>query len=145
MPARLASARSQAAERRRAGLMLGALAAVTLSAARLGVRCPVRARLGIDCPGCGGSRAFLALLHGDLRRAASENAAAVMAGGVAVSYLIAPDRVREAAVMLQRKAARSPRTAWWAQHPQASACAAAALWCAARNTRRLSFLRSSRH
>ena len=137
------SPRNQAADRRRAGLRLGALAAVTLATARLGVRCPVKAVLGIDCPGCGGSRAFLALMRGDLRRAASENAAAVVMGGVAVSYLIAPDLMREAAVMLQRTAARSTRMAWWADHPQASACVAAALWCAARNTRQLSFLRSS--
>lgn len=28
--------------------------------------CPVKAWLGVDCPGCGFQRAFLALLRGDL-------------------------------------------------------------------------------
>lgn len=32
----------------------------------LGYHCPFRALTGIDCPGCGMSRALVSLLHGDL-------------------------------------------------------------------------------
>ena len=36
--------------------------------------CPLHALTGIDCPGCGATRATWDLLHGDVARAWSENA-----------------------------------------------------------------------
>ena len=77
------------AARKHAGLVLVALALISVSAARLGFRCPFRAVLGIDCPGCGGTRAW-ALLRGDVRQAARENLAVVVAGTAAAGYEIAP-------------------------------------------------------
>jgi hypothetical protein len=129
--------RSDAAARRQAGLAIAGLAAGALAAARLGIRCPVKAVLGIECPGCGGTRAMLALMRGDVRQAAHENLAALVAGAAAAGYLIAPSRAGQAAAKVRATATRHRATRWWAQHPEASACAAAALWCAARNSGRL--------
>jgi hypothetical protein len=36
-------------------------------------RCALKAITGIDCPGCGGTRAMYSLLHGDLAGAADHN------------------------------------------------------------------------
>lgn len=41
--------------------------------------CPTKALLGIDCPGCGMSRAVYSLLHGDLGAALAFNALGVVA------------------------------------------------------------------
>lgn len=40
--------------------------------------CPFRAVTGLDCPGCGGTRAVYALLQGDLPLALDHNALAVL-------------------------------------------------------------------
>jgi len=125
--------RSDAEARKQAGLVIAGLAAVTLTAARLGIRCPIRAAFGIDCPGCGGTRALLALMHGDVPQAARENAAALLAGLVAAGYVIAPARVSQAAGVVRASAERYRVTRWWAHHPYTAACAAAGLWCLARN------------
>ncbi len=119
--------------RQQAGLAIAGLAAVTFGAARLGVRCPIRAVFGIDCPGCGGTRALMALMRGDVLQAARENAAALVAALATAGYVIAPARVSQAATGVRASAERHRVTRWWARHPQASAGAAAALWCVARN------------
>jgi hypothetical protein len=36
--------------------------------------CPIHERFGVLCPGCGGTRAMLALLHGDISKAFHFNA-----------------------------------------------------------------------
>lgn len=128
--------RSDAEARQQAGLAIAGLTAVTFATARLGVRCPIRAVFGIDCPGCGGTRALLALMHGDVPQAARENAAALVVGLTTVGYVIAPARVSEAASAVRASVERHRLTRWWARHPQTSACAAAGLWCLARNLRR---------
>lgn len=122
--------------RSRAGLLLVALALLSLAAGRLGFRCPVRATLGIDCPGCGGTRALVALMHGDVRQAVRSNAAAVAAGSVAAGYVVAPGTAGRAAGNVRDRARRHRVTRWWARRPGVTACAAAGLWCAARNLRR---------
>jgi Protein of unknown function (DUF2752) len=126
-------ARSGTTARREAGLAIAGLAAVTFAAARLNICCPIRAVLGIDCPGCGGTRALTALMRGDLRQAARENAAALVAGAAAAAYVIAPARTVQAARTVHAAAERHRATRWWARHPQASAWACAGLWCVARN------------
>jgi hypothetical protein len=40
-------------------------------------RCPFRAATGLDCPGCGGTRALTALLRGDVGLALSHNVVTV--------------------------------------------------------------------
>ncbi len=35
--------------------------------------CPTKAILGVDCPGCGSTRALYALIHGNVTRAADHN------------------------------------------------------------------------
>jgi hypothetical protein len=125
--------RSGSAARQQVGLAVAGLAVVTFAAARLGIRCPVRAVFGLDCPGCGGTRALLALMRGDVPQAARENAAALVAALATAGYVIAPTRVSRAASVVRASAERHRLTRWWARHPQASACAAAGLWCLARN------------
>jgi hypothetical protein len=110
-----------------------ALALVSVSAARLGFRCPFRAVLGIDCPGCGGTRALLALLRGDVRQAARENLAVVVAGTAAAGYVIAPGQAGQAAAAVRARAERYRATRWWVQRPKLAACAATVLWGVARN------------
>jgi hypothetical protein len=41
-------------------------------------RCPFRAATGLDCPGCGGTRAVAALVRGDLPAALSHNVLTVV-------------------------------------------------------------------
>jgi hypothetical protein len=119
--------------RTRTGLVAAALALVAFSAARLGIRCPIRAVFGIDCPGCGGTRALAALLRGDVRQAAHENLAALVAGTAVAGFLIAPGPVGRATATVRAAGARPRMTRWWADHPQAAACVAAGLWGVARN------------
>lgn len=119
--------------RKQAGAVLAVLALISVLAARLGFRCPVRAVLGIDCPGCGGTRALMAMLRGDVRQAARENLAAVVVGTAVAGYVIAPGQVSRAAGIIGARAERHRTTRWWALHPQLAACAAAAAWGVARN------------
>jgi hypothetical protein len=42
--------------------------------------CPWRTLLGLQCPGCGGTRAIAALLHGDVIEAFRHNALAPVVG-----------------------------------------------------------------
>ena len=59
--------------RQRVSLLLLALAATT-PVARVDtgpVVCPVRRATGRPCPGCGGTRSLVRLLHGDLRGSAA--------------------------------------------------------------------------
>lgn len=53
----------------------------------LGLGCPFRDLTGLDCPGCGATRAFLSLVHGDLLTALHDNAVAVIVGAAVVPYL----------------------------------------------------------
>jgi hypothetical protein len=128
--------RDPVAARKRTGLVVAALALVTFSAARLGIRCPIRAVFGIDCPGCGGTRALAAVLRGDVRQAARENLAALVVGTAVAGYLISPGQVGRATATARAAAARHRMTRWWAYHPQATACLAVGLWGVARNCRR---------
>lgn len=130
------------AARRQAGLVLAVLAMIAVSAGRLRLRCPIRAAFGIDCPGCGGTRALGALMRGDVRQAARENLAAVVVGTAVTGYAIAPGQVSQVAGAIRDRAERHRMTRWWARHPRLAACVAAGLWCLARNVLRP--LRSSR-
>jgi hypothetical protein len=127
--------------RREIGLAVAGLTVVTLAAAKLGIRCPVKTVLGIDCPGCGGTRALAALARGDIPQAARENIAALVAGLATAGYLIAPEQARQLAASTRTVGRRHRSTRWLANHPQAAACLAAVLWCAARNLRQAAGLR----
>lgn len=52
---------------------LVALAPAALAAHTFGYVCPVKALTGLDCPGCGITRACASLAHGDLYHAADHN------------------------------------------------------------------------
>ncbi|MGH3404115.1 MAG: DUF2752 domain-containing protein [Streptosporangiaceae bacterium] len=54
----------------------------------LGLGCPFRDLTGLDCPGCGATRAFLSLFHGDLLTALHDNAVAVIVGAAIVPYVV---------------------------------------------------------
>ena len=51
--------------------------------------CIVKLTTGLDCPGCGGTRAFYYLLHGDLAEAARYHAMAVFAAPFLVWLFVA--------------------------------------------------------
>jgi Protein of unknown function (DUF2752) len=50
--------------------------------------CPIHQLFGIDCPGCGATRALAALLHGRLREALGWNALFVMLMPIALACAI---------------------------------------------------------
>lgn len=50
--------------------------------------CPLRAVTGIHCPGCGGTRSMLELLHGHLGKAIHDNPAAPVIVLVAILWYI---------------------------------------------------------
>jgi len=57
-------------EKRTTGLVIVGAAIVHIMLVTLGLpswQCPIRTTLGVPCPGCGLSRATVALLHGDWR------------------------------------------------------------------------------
>lgn len=66
--------------RPRALVALGATAAVVATAAiapgvtRYGPPCPFHSMTGLDCPGCGATRALVALIRGDVAAAVGHNA-----------------------------------------------------------------------
>lgn len=82
---------------RRAGLVVLALAAGVLALASNLVPCPFAAALRIPCPGCGSTRAVLALAHGDLHGVVRYNAF-----GPLVAALIGVMVVRSAASFIER-------------------------------------------
>ena len=49
-------------------------------------RCPIYAALHLECPGCGGTRAIAALLHGNLGEALRFNALIVLLAPLALGY-----------------------------------------------------------
>ena len=51
-----------------------------------GFVCPIRKGLGVLCPGCGGTHAMLALLHGRFAQAWQSNALLLLLLPVAVLY-----------------------------------------------------------
>jgi hypothetical protein len=49
-------------------------------------RCPIYSAFRMQCPGCGGTRALAALLHGHLREALGLNALVALLAPLAVGY-----------------------------------------------------------
>jgi hypothetical protein len=52
-------------------------------------QCPIHRAFGILCPGCGTTRAFAALLHGNITEALRLNALTTLLAPVAAAYAIA--------------------------------------------------------
>ena len=87
--------------------------------------CPIRQYLGIDCPGCGATRALAALLHGHLAEAIRLNALFVLLLPIAIA----------AAIETYRRAIR-PGIFHWPSPPAATVyatLAATAIFTVARN------------
>ena len=64
--------------------------------------CPVLASTGVPCPGCGMTRACVALASGDARSAWSLHPFAFLLVPLAVAVMIAPEQVRAAWVRVPR-------------------------------------------
>ena len=85
-----------------ARLFLACLALAGAAAAWAGVRpeslvslpCPVRLLAGVPCPGCGMTRAFLALLGGDVAAAWAYNPFFMAPAAVALGASLPPSRPR---------------------------------------------------
>jgi hypothetical protein len=86
----------------RRALVLAGLGALGVAFAFSGVleplgglvpRCPMHSITGLYCPGCGGTRALMRLLHFDPAGALQHNAAAVLAAPfLAWAFVVAPSR-----------------------------------------------------
>jgi len=87
--------------------------------------CPIHRIFGIECPGCGATRALAALLHGRLMEAVRLNALFVLL----LPYALA------AAVECYRRALRAEGVRWPQPPPAAvyAALGAAAVFAVARN------------
>lgn len=82
-------------------VFLGGATAIGMLLARFGLlekggalvpRCPTHELTGLNCPACGGTRAMMRLLHGDLPGALHHNPLAVLAMPVILYFfLIRPD------------------------------------------------------
>jgi len=72
-----------------AGLFITSIAAFIMPAegAAWAWQCPIHSLTGWSCPGCGGTRAIHALLHGDLASALKLNALAVLVFVAGVVYV----------------------------------------------------------
>ncbi len=68
----------------KAAVLLGALAAFVFAPIPL---CPTRFYFHVPCPGCGSTRAVLALLHGDVHAALALNPVGLVAAALAVPSL----------------------------------------------------------
>jgi hypothetical protein len=84
-------------------LWLGTMAVGIAGQCCLGLSCPFRQVTGLDCPGCGGTRAVLALGRGQLAEALHYNACVFLLIGVAVGCALRhpdglPAMLREASV-----------------------------------------------
>ena len=66
---------------------LGYVAVIDPNKPNLVPGCAFKALTGLDCPGCGGTRAVHALLHGDIANAINHNVLAVIAIVVGVIWL----------------------------------------------------------
>jgi len=88
-------------------------------------QCPIHALLGIDCPGCGATRALAALLHGHLAEAFHFNALFVLM--LPFALVFAAESLRRAFTQSEfRWPQPSPRTMY-------ALCALAAIFTVARN------------
>lgn len=78
----------EAVVRQRISLLLLTIAALTPVSRIDGgpVLCPVRRATGRPCPGCGGSRSLVRLLHGDLRGAAAAHPLGPVLGLLLVAW-----------------------------------------------------------
>jgi hypothetical protein len=66
--------------------------------------CPTKRITGLDCPGCGGMRMANDLLHGDVRRAATDNLWLLVTGPLLVGLALRWARARR-----QGRSGRVPR------------------------------------
>lgn len=84
------------------GSVLTLLYLVNPAERRYGPPCIFHTTTGLHCPGCGGTRAAHALLHGDVRQAAAWNVLALVVvpvlAGYGIYYLVALIRHRRAPV-----------------------------------------------
>lgn len=97
-----------------------------------GLGCPFRDLTGLDCPGCGATRACLSLVHGNLLTALHDNAVAVIIGAAAVPYL----GLTALGWRMPERLARSfaDRRKWWL------ALGACVAWTVVRNVPMFSWL-----
>jgi hypothetical protein len=105
----------------RRGAIVAAIASVfaLVVAARLPI-CPMAGVLGIPCPGCGLTRATLALLHGDFRRALGFHPLAPVIAPVFIAAVVG-------AALGYVRPRRSPNLNPWLASPTATVLAAALL------------------
>jgi hypothetical protein len=89
---------------RKIGVGLLGLGCLHLSLITLGLpswQCPIRHGLGVPCPGCGLSRATIALMHGQVHHALEIHAFApivLLSGGLIISAIVLPRSKRSTLV-----------------------------------------------